>query len=77
MEVRFASNRLERCADDYREAVQDWGAPVARRYIARVRMLRDAAAFRDLWSNRSLVCILCQVSGKGNTRSTLPIGGGR
>lgn len=54
MGVRFASNRLERCADDYLEAVREWGAPVARRYIARVRVLRDAAAFRDLWGNRSL-----------------------
>ena len=54
MEVRFASNRLGRCADDYREEVREWGAPVARRYISRVRVLRDAAAFRDLWSNRSL-----------------------
>lgn len=54
MEIEFASNRLERCADDYRLAVREWGRPVARQYIARVRILRDAAAFRDLWGYRAL-----------------------
>ena len=54
MEIEFATNRLERCADDYNAAVREWGAPVARRYQARIRLLRGAVSFNVLRSNRSL-----------------------
>lgn len=54
MEVEFSSNRLERCANDYRAAVQEWGVAVARRYMARIRLIRSAGSFNVLRSNRSL-----------------------
>ena len=54
MEIEFASAQLERCSQDYRMAVREWGVSVARRYQARIRLLRGATSFSVLRSNPSL-----------------------
>lgn len=54
MRVVFASNYLQRCFEEFNEAVRAWGADVGRRYIQRINILRAAEAFNDLYTVRSL-----------------------
>ena len=53
MEVEFDNNRLERCYNQSREAAREWGPVVAERYIERVRFIRAAENFRDLYQYTS------------------------
>ena len=54
MEIEFATNRLERCADDYNTAVREWGSSVARRYQERIGTLLDAPNFNFLREAQAL-----------------------
>lgn len=54
MELIFASNSLEHCADDQRAAAQQWGHLVGRKYVERIRILRDVPSFDGLRNIRAL-----------------------
>lgn len=54
MEVRFASNKLERCYQEQTRAVREWGPEIGPLYIVRVTTLMAAVQFADIFQIRSL-----------------------
>ena len=54
MEVRFRTRRLERCFERIGLAVREWGPDAGARYVERVRIIRRARSFDDLYGFRAL-----------------------
>lgn len=54
VQVRFRTRHLERCFNDSRHAVREWGPAVGPRYVRRVEMLKAAARFEHLYDIRTL-----------------------
>lgn len=54
MRVVFASNHLQRCFEESKEAFRAWGVDVGRGYIVRIDTLLAAETFQDLYRVRAL-----------------------
>lgn len=48
MTVTFRTKQLERCYVDHKAAVREFGKDVARRYIARINIIKYTASFQEL-----------------------------
>ena len=48
MQVKFRTKQLQRCYESQKDAIQKWGADVARRYVQRIGILYAAETVEDL-----------------------------
>ena len=54
MEVRFGTNPLKRCYEDYAQGTRKWGDQIARRYVGRIDTLYAAKTLDELYTIPSL-----------------------
>ena len=54
MDVGFKTSRLRECYEDEDEGTREWGAKIARQYIARVNLLHAVRNAQDLRSFKAL-----------------------
>ena len=54
MEVEFATNRLTGASRNLSEATRLFGAPIGRKYIQRLAVLRATEKFSQLYGHRAL-----------------------
>ncbi|WOG30121.1 type II toxin-antitoxin system RelE/ParE family toxin [Endozoicomonas sp. 8E] len=56
MIVKFRNKKLEKCFLQHKQAVREFGDPVARRYIMRIKLIQAAKNLDDLMALPSLKC---------------------
>ena len=71
MQVEFATNRLQRCYNAIANGSRSWGPSVARRYIQRIDVLREAENISILYGIRSLR--LHRLSGRRRGRFSISL----
>lgn len=56
MEIAFRTRKLEREYQEYARAVKSYGSEVARRYIQRINIIKQARDIKELMSLPALRC---------------------
>ena len=71
VQVKFRTKQLQRCYESQKDAIQKWGADVARRYVQRIGILYAAETVEDLHR----IPVLRSHPLKGNRRGAIRAAG--
>lgn len=56
MEVRFRTNKLRKCYENYQAGCREWGLEVTKKYIQRIDLLQEASNMDEIRSLPGLDC---------------------
>jgi len=66
VDIKFRTNKLERCFKDYSQGCRAWGTEVAKKYIQRIDLLQAASDLSEIRILPGLNCHPLKGRGEGH-----------